>query len=112
MAQLVSSSLSWLLVVGAFANVDSDPPARQSPKHALRAFNDLIGPWRATGTPEGSSRDKQKGFWQETQQWEWQFKGDDAWLKVIIDKGKYFSQGELRYLTDKNQFQLTLKTVG
>src|SRR5262249_36221362 len=44
--------------------------------------------------------------------WEWQFKGDDAWLKVVIDKGKYFNSGELRYLPDRDQYRLTMKTAG
>ncbi len=87
----------------------ADPPAR-TPKEALKALNDLIGPWRGTGLPEGTQQEKQKGFWTETQTWEWQFKGDDAWLKVAIDKGKYFTGGELRYLPAKDLYQLTLTT--
>src|SRR6516162_675377 len=89
-----------------------DPLPRKSPREALRAFNDLIGSWRATGTPEGTREEKQRGFWTESLQWEWQLKGDDAWLKVDFDKGKHFVRGELRYLPDNDQFQLTLLTTG
>lgn len=80
-------------------------------KEALQAFNDMIGPWRATGTPEGTRDEKQKGFWQESISWEWSFKGKDAYLKLAFDKGKYFRGGELRYLADKDQFELTLRTL-
>jgi hypothetical protein len=90
--------------------VAADKPTPTTAKEALKAFNDLIGSWRATGTPEGTRQEKLRGFWTETMNWEWQFKGSDAWLKVRFDKGKYFSGGELRYLPEKNLFQFTLQT--
>src|SRR5205807_2121550 len=86
-------------------------PAKRKPKEALSAFHELIGPWRATGVPEGTKAEKQKGFWMEKIGWEWRFKGDDAWLRVTFEKGKYFVKGELRYLADKDLFQLTLTTT-
>jgi hypothetical protein len=89
----------------------ADPPAKKSHREALKPFNVLIGSWRAIGTPEGSLQVKQKGMWNETMRWEWQFKGDDAWLTVEFNKGKYFVDGELRYLPEKNQFQLTINTL-
>ena len=88
----------------------ADPPAKRKPKEALQAFNDLIGSWRATGTPEGTREERQRGFWTETLTWEWQFKGADAWLKIAFDKGKHFSKGELHYLPEKDHYQLTLVT--
>ncbi len=53
---------------------------------------------------------RQPEFWTETVTWEWQFKGNDAWLKVTFDKSKNFTGGELRYLADKDLYQLTLRT--
>jgi YHS domain len=88
----------------------ADAPAKRSAKEALKPFNDLIGSWRCTGTPEGTREQKQKGFWTENATWTWQFKGDDAWLKATIAKGKHFTKGELRYLADKDAYQLTLTT--
>jgi YHS domain len=88
----------------------ADAPTKRNPKEALKEFNSLIGSWRGTGEPEGTRQEKQRGFWVESQNWEWQFKGDDAWLKVDIDKGKYFARGELRYLPDKDLYRLTLVT--
>jgi hypothetical protein len=98
-------------LIGSWAHA-SDPPTPRKPKDALQPFNLLIGSWRGTGQPEGTLREKQKGFWTETLAWQWQFKGDDAWLKLTVDKGKYFTGGELRYLPAKDSFELSLQTVG
>jgi hypothetical protein len=85
------------------------PPADKRPaREALKPFNDLIGTWRGTGTPEGTREEKQRGFWSEKLTWSWQFKGDDAWLTATIDKGKYFTKAELRYLPDKDAYELKL----
>src|SRR5437868_11987283 len=95
--------LAWPIL----AQADS---AQRSPKEALQAFNDLIGSWRGTAIPAGSREEQQKGFWVETIAWEWQFKGQDAWLKVAFDKSKNFKSGELRYLPQKDEFALALRT--
>lgn len=84
--------------------------ATRSAKEALQPFNDLIGSWRGTATPVGTREEQQKGFWIENLNWEWQFKGKDAWLKVDFEKSKNFKSGELRYLADKDRFELALKT--
>src|SRR5262245_56792291 len=89
----------------------AEPATRQSPKQALRAFNDLIGSWRAAGDPQqGTREERQKGLWTETIKWQWQFKGDDVCLHTVFDKGKHYSGGELRYLPDKDRYRLTLQT--
>ncbi len=98
-----------LVAVGA---VCADGPKDKSPREALKPFNVLVGSWRGTGTPEGSLEERQKGHWQETVSWAWQFKDADAWLAVTFDKGKYFARGELRYLPAKDAFELSLTTVG
>jgi hypothetical protein len=97
------------LLLGTLA-VAADAPAKRTPKKALQAFNDLIGPWRGTGEPSGTREEKQRGFWQEKIAWEWRFKGEDVFLRAVIDKGKYFSAAELRYLPDKDRYQLTAET--
>ena len=102
---------SLLLAALAPAAVADDGAPKCTPKEALHAFNDLIGSWRASGEPFGTREEKQKGFWQETIAWQWQFKGDDAWLSATFDKGKYFTSAELRDLPDDDRYQLTLHTA-
>jgi hypothetical protein len=99
--------LAALLIAFPFSLVAADSPAKKTSKEALQAFNDLVGSWRCTGTPEG----KKKEFWTETMSWAWQFKGDEACMKLAFDKGKYFESGEMHYLADKDQFQLTVQTT-
>ena len=98
--------LALLLIVGTAA----DKPARRVPQEELRAFNELIGSWRATGTPEGTREEKQRGFWTESIAWSWQFKGEDVSLRADIQKGKHFHKAELRFLPDRDVYQLKLTT--
>jgi hypothetical protein len=104
-------SLLALLILPIWATAARDAPARRSPKEALRDLNDLIGSWRATGLPEGTREEQQRGFWTETLSWSWQFKGQDACLKATFEKGKYFTKGELHYLPDKNLYRFTVTTA-
>ena len=78
---------------------------------ALKPFNALIGKWNAAGVPEGTLEERNKGHWAETLSWEWQFKGDDAWIVVIFEKGKYFKRGELRHLPKENTYQFRIETI-
>ena len=100
--------LSLLAVGVACADGPREKPARE----ALKPLNVLVGSWKGTGTPEGTPQERQKGHWQETVTWEWQFKDADAWLTVVFDKGKHFTRGELRYRSATDDFELTLTTVG
>src|SRR5438552_14760334 len=94
------------LLPPAFAEEKTTPSA----KEALKPFNDLVGSWKGTGEPEGTRAEKRDGFWLEKIAWEWQFKGDDAWIKIAFDQGKHFRSGELRYLPDKKLFRLSVTT--
>src|SRR5262249_17320401 len=40
-----------------------------------------------------------------------QFKGKDVWLQTNFEKGKHWAKGELRYVPDKDRFQLNLVTA-
>lgn len=89
------------------------PAPKKTPKEALQALHDLIGNWRATGQPQQGTREqKQNGFWTESILWEWQFKGDDVSLKMVVDKGKLYSGGDLHYLPDTDRYRLSLVTTG
>jgi hypothetical protein len=108
---LAGFTLLAVVLVAAVAQ-DSAKSTRLAPREALLPFNELIGPFRANGEPEGGSlQERQKGFWKESVSWSWKFKGDDAWITVAFGKGKYFKNGEIRYLPDQDKYQLTLTTV-
>jgi hypothetical protein len=102
--------LALAVVLWAATGWAGEPTARTS-KEALQAFNDLIGSWRVTGSPEGTQAERQAGFWTEKLSWEWQFKGGDCWLKFAYDPGKKFGSGELHYLPEKNQYQFTAQAA-
>ena len=102
----MSPSLALVLLLAPGA----DPAAPKSAKEALQPFNVLIGSWKGTGMPEGTREERQNGLWVETLRWGWQFKGDNAWLVVTVDKGKHYTDGELRYNAGKGNYQLTLTT--
>lgn len=102
-----------LVIVAALVCLNltrAEDKAPSTSKEALKPFNDLVGSWRGTGEPEGSRAEKLKGFWTETIGWEWQFKGNDVWMSISFDKGKYFKSGELRYMPDKKNFRMTVLT--
>src|SRR6478609_12125251 len=73
-----------------------DTPKTVTPKEALQPFNILVGSWRGSGAPEGTTEERVAGAWSETITWEWKFKDQDAWLTVTFTKGKHFTKGELR----------------
>src|SRR5579859_1221339 len=87
---------------------DSDKVA---PRTSLQPFQSLIGTWKGTGVPEKTPGDKEKTFWTESIAWAWQFKGEEAWLKATIDKGKFFAGAELHPLPKANRFRLTVTTI-
>src|SRR5262249_53312232 len=86
-------------------------PAKPDPRAPLRPFNDLVGEWRGTGEPEGTREEKRQGFWTEKLNLDWQFKGDDVFIRINIDKGKHFQKAELRAVPGKNLFRLVAVTA-
>lgn len=107
----------WLLgLVAALAVVGVGEAAdavgkEKSPREALQAVHDLVGKWSGTGTPFGTREERDRGYWKETIDWKWQFKGQDAWLRADIDKGKHYTRFELRYLPKKDGYELKAWTA-
>src|ERR1700681_4396284 len=73
-------------------------------KEALQALQDYIGGWKGNGTSE---KDKSE-IWKENATWNWRFKGKDPSLTIEIKDSKLFKNGEMRFLPDKEKYQLTL----
>jgi hypothetical protein len=72
-------------------------------KKALQDVGEFIGSWKLDAKPgKGAS-------WNETVQWGWKFnKGGESWIALEFKDGKHFASGDLKYLVDKKQYQLTL----
>ncbi|MSQ93793.1 MAG: hypothetical protein EXR98_04465 [Gemmataceae bacterium] len=83
---------------GKQKKTDSDDP-----KEALQALQEYIGGWS-----KGNATHKTLGTWTEKADWSWRFKGKDVWLSFSVDNSKALKGGEVRYLTDKSKYQLTL----
>lgn len=95
-----------LVVIGA------DPGDKPTTaKEALQPFHGLIAKWKGTGFPDGTREERTKGFWVEKIDWSWQFKADDACLKLTIADGKHYTGGELRYLAKTDEYELKLATT-
>ena len=91
--------------------VSTDVPKVEKPasqRDGLKPFNVLVGAWKGTGYPEGTKEERAAGLWIETATWGWNFHENDAWLTATFDKGKYFTDAELRYNVEKATYQLTL----
>jgi len=73
-------------------------------KEALQALQDFIGVWNGNG----SSEKDRSLIWKEKVNWSWRFKGKDCWLVMTFPQGKHYKRGEMRFLTDKERYQLTL----
>jgi hypothetical protein len=101
------SQAALALVILAFPALAAEKDEKASSKESLKALNDFIGSWNGNGgAPRGSPRKVTP--WSETLNWAWRFKGDDAWLTMEVQKGKYFKSGEMRYLPEKKHYQLTV----
>jgi hypothetical protein len=74
------------------------------PKEALQALQEYIGGWKGAGSSE---KDKFQ-TWKETASWSWRFKGKEVYLTVEMPQSKFFKGGEMRFLPDSGNYQLTL----
>jgi len=83
----------------------------RSSREGLQEVGELVGAWRGTGVPIGSRDQQNNNFWVESLSCAWKFKGADAWLVLAFEKSKHYKSGELRFIPDKNMYNLALKTV-
>jgi YHS domain len=82
----------------------SHGPDQNAAKEALQELQDFVGVWKGNSTSE---RDK-TAIWKESMNWSWRFKGIDSLLILDAKDSHFLKSGELRYLTDKKIYQLTL----
>jgi hypothetical protein len=101
LAQVVCLALGLL---GGRAAADADGGKA---KEALKPLQDFIGGWKGAGGPV-KQRPLSSELWNETINWGWRFKGDDAWMVLEFKNGKYYKRGEARYLPETKKIQLLL----
>jgi hypothetical protein len=75
-------------------------------KEKLRELGDFIGGWKGSTATKDRPGPRDK-TWDETVNWGWKFKGDDAWLVVEFKGGPFLKGGELRWLPNKKAFEFT-----
>src|SRR5262245_8873186 len=89
-----------LVLQTGFAGAGGDKAA----KEALQQLNDYIGGWKGNGLSEKNKSE----IWKEAMNWSWRFKGKDVWLSLEFTQSKKLKSGEVRYLPDKERYQLTV----
>jgi YHS domain-containing protein len=94
-----------LMITGASGQPAAD---KAKAKKALQEVQEFIGPWNLEGTQKTGAKTE---AWKEKANWSWKFEKDAAWITVDFEKGKYFTHGDLKYLTDKKKYVLTLKAA-
>jgi hypothetical protein len=93
-----------LMAAACYAAASEQGGDTNAAKEALQELQEFVGGWKGSGTTE---RDK-SAIWKENATWSWKFKGDDSWLVVEFKDSKIYKSGELRYVTDKKVYQLTM----
>jgi hypothetical protein len=100
--------MAALLALVLASAVRADDSDKEDIKEKLRELQDYIGVWNGSGQPDKPRPSPRDPIWKETLDWSWRFKGDDVWLRLDIKDGKQFKRGEVRYLPDKNIYQMTM----
>jgi hypothetical protein len=111
MKRLVQCTLGlFLLALGVSASA-APTPEQVKTKEALKELNDFIGDWKGAGNPDKPKLTTRDPIWEETINFGWKFKGDDAWLVLKIKGSKVFKSGEVRYNLPRKKYQLTALTA-
>jgi hypothetical protein len=105
MKRLIGVGAVVALVLALRPARGQDDDEQKKVKEALQELNDYIGLWKGNGTSERNKLE----IWKENADWSWRFKGKDAWLRLTLSPGKNFKGGELRYLPDRELYQMTME---
>jgi YHS domain-containing protein len=101
------------LMIGLVGTMVAAPTEEKGDKakamEGLRELSEFIGGWKGSGSNK-LKPSRTDPFWAEKIDWSWRFKGDDVWLGITTDGGKFMKTGELRYLPGKSVYQLTAHT--
>lgn len=92
-------------LTGLVATSPAAPTEKSKNKAALQELHEFVGGWKGTGGPKLKPGPRDP-FWSETVQWGWRFKGDDCWMTMAFQGGKFLKTAELRFLPDKKKYEL------
>lgn len=99
---LLSIGMFQLLIAGAVVMPSAFAAGKgDDPKQALQELQEFIGGWKGAGNSKTMT-------WKETSNWSWRFKGKDVWMSFDMPDSKAVKGGEMRFLSDKGKYQLTL----
>ena len=84
------------------STVEAGKKAADEDKEGLYALQEFIGGWK------GTANDKVKGFWSEKSSWSWRFKGKERWMSFELEKSKLYKGGEVKWMPDKEKYQIIL----
>src|SRR5436305_9986854 len=104
--KMMFGALALLGLITSVSRTAETSKDQETAKAALQAFNDYIGPWKSDGeTKAGKSE-----FWKESMDWGWKFNKDGGApaLKITFKDSKNYTEGELKFNTDKKKYELTL----
>jgi hypothetical protein len=104
MQRIAALGLLAVLVLALPILGGGDGEKPKDAKEALQELQTYIGGWKGNGSSE---KDK-SSLWKETAEWSWRFKGKDVSLSVDMASSKLFKKGELRFLMDKEVYELKL----
>ena len=71
-------------------------------REALSKFNQLIGGWRGVGRQSRGV----DGAWTEKAEWVWAFEEQGPSIKLVVEDGQLFKEGELFWVEAKKEFRL------
>jgi hypothetical protein len=104
--------LAALLLCGIEAKtLSGDGRTPVSAVEGLQPFNDFVGVWNGVGGPDKPRPDPGDPVWKETIEWQWRFRGGDAWLSFTVRDGKHVAGGEVRYRPDTRDYVLRLTSA-
>lgn len=92
------------------ADVEASSEPRSELIDALKPVGPLVGQWNGVAIPQDRESKRNRVFWREKSQWEWNF-GDTCGLRWTIDGGKQLKGGFLTFDPKKNHFRLELERV-
>jgi len=92
-------------LAGFVATSPAAPTEKNKNKAALQELQDFVGGWKGSAGNKLvlAPRDK---FWEEKISWGWKFKGDDCWMVIAFDGGKFLKTAEVKYVPATKKFQL------